>query len=196
MWAPFVAYANEISAKRWMLASLSMWLFVSKMPQWPWLVYGHKQTSVAITKSGKCLRSNGNARTTGFSAESAELPRLSYIKHGRSFSHWNWMKFSLMKILRMWISNLTFGKLSMTPNSKTHFRPLLTSGSKCAITWFTPNRDTPGMLEISSIASSCSLLLKKEYSIQDIQLIKKQTEQTDNALTLKIVDTSNFPVRC
>lgn len=53
----------------------------------------------------------------------------------------------------------TLGKVSITPKSSTVFNPFSTSGFKCLITWLTPNRDTPGMLAISSIASSFSLEL-------------------------------------
>lgn len=54
-------------------------------------------------------------------------------------------------------SFLTFGIFSMTPNSNTVFNPFSTNGSKCFTTWLMPNRETPGMLGISSIASSFSL---------------------------------------
>lgn len=65
----------------------------------------------------------------------------------------------------------------MTPNSKTVFRPFFTRGSKCAITFFTPNRDTPGMLGISSIASSCSLLSNETiFRVVDLSRSKQKTK--------------------
>lgn len=123
----------------------------AKTPQWPWSVYGHKQTSQAITKSGNHFRSDGMARITGFSFESADVPLL----------FWSWKN----KRKREWVRDfgchiwavVTFGKFSVIPNSKIDVSPLATSGSKCFRAAFTPYRETPGILAISSTAPSSSL---------------------------------------
>ena len=89
----------------------------------------------------------------------------------------------------------TLGRVSITPKSSTVFNPFSTSGFKCLITWLTPNRDTPGILAISSIASSFSLkLVKNQVPLIRDTVTCKQYENVK--LTSKTVDTSNFPVRC
>ena len=57
--------------------SLSMIPFSWRIPQCPWLVYAHRQTSHAITRSGKVFLSSFTLSTTGPSTASAPLPRES-----------------------------------------------------------------------------------------------------------------------
>lgn len=52
----------------------------------------------------------------------------------------------------------TLGKFSMTPNRSSELRPFGTNGSKCSRSRLMPNRETPGILAISSSASSFSLV--------------------------------------
>lgn len=61
----------------------------------------------------------------------------------------------------------TLGKFSITPNINRELRPFATSGFKCSRNRLMPNRETPGILAISSMASSFSLFKKARSYCQN-----------------------------
>ena len=83
MSAPARAWLTAVRASSWSVASLSTSGRVgsdvgSKTPQWPWLVYSHRQRSAITRRSGWAARIARVASWTIPSSSQAPLPSSSF----------------------------------------------------------------------------------------------------------------------
>ena len=177
MCAPASTNFLEIAASCAILFSLSMKPSGLKMPQWPWSVYGQRQTSQAMRRSGKRPDIARMAIVVGFEALQEYVrspfpsnPRLKamykpllivFILPLSPLIQRRPAKFNMIsttyKSVHMKSSFVPTFSAAVTANKRTDFSPIWTSGSKNWTAALIPIRFTPGMDAIFCSSSGLSI---------------------------------------